>query len=102
MEVIIDADTQQLLLERRPTTDAALRLAALHEGCGCGATLLYEMNWDLPQSGDIRLAQGELTVVVDRDSATYFDAIISVKRMPGTNAFSLKSSNQIYLSNTVL
>ncbi|PTM59278.1 iron-sulfur cluster biosynthesis family protein [Desmospora activa] len=102
MEVIIEPNTHQRLMECRPTTDAALRLAALHEGCGCGATLLYEMNWDLPQPDDLRQEVGSITVVVDRESALYFDSTLQVEHLPDANGFSLKSANQIYLSNTAL
>ncbi|MDR6224855.1 iron-sulfur cluster biosynthesis family protein [Desmospora profundinema] len=101
MEVIVNPEARRILMKHQPEPDAALRLAAMDEGCGCGATVLYEMNWDLPRPDDIRLKAGDLTVVVDRHSLAYFDSTVFVECRPGTHAFWLKSPNQIYLSNLV-
>jgi Fe-S cluster assembly iron-binding protein IscA len=102
VNVHIDSQTRQILTSLRPEPDAALRIAVMDEGCGCGSTVGYEINWDIPLPDDVRLKVEELTVVVDPHSLHYFDTPLFLEHHPDTRTFRLKSPNQIYVSNLAL
>ncbi|MFC4076584.1 iron-sulfur cluster biosynthesis family protein [Salinithrix halophila] len=99
MEVHIDPQTAGVLRSKRPEPQAGLRLAALNEGCGCGADVWFEMNWDSPRSDDISLKTEGITVLIDPRSREFFDPVLMVSHQLEKDAFSLKSRNQIYLNH---
>lgn len=102
MKIHITPAAVQALRDKKPEPDAALRLAATHDGCGCGATVLYELNWDIPRPEDQRWHVDRFTLVMDPDSRPFFDPEITIDYHPERDTFALKSSNQIYLHHIYL
>ncbi|SFS49457.1 iron-sulfur cluster biosynthesis family protein [Marininema halotolerans] len=97
MVIHIDGQTSKALHQKRPEETAALRLAVMNEGCGCGGDIWFEMNWDHPQMDDIAIHHTPIQVVLDPQSSEYFDQDLFLRYVAINDSFSLSSKNQIYL-----
>ncbi|MBA4494287.1 iron-sulfur cluster biosynthesis family protein [Paenactinomyces guangxiensis] len=100
MDVHVTPEARKALSSRKPDPEAVLRLVAMDEGCGCGADILFEMNWDQALPTDRRFPVGEgLTVVMDTHSQTYFYPEVWIEYQPNQDTFTLKNKNQIFLNH---
>ncbi|SDW07224.1 Iron-sulphur cluster biosynthesis [Marininema mesophilum] len=97
IKIHIDDQAAEALLEKRPEESAALRLAVMNEGCGCGGDIWFEMNWDLPQVDDLQIEEAGVRIILDLKSQEYLEKELFLHYTPEKDAFSLKSRNQIYL-----
>lgn len=100
MTVIVTPDAEAVLHSRKPEPGAVLRVAAMDEGCGCGATVLFEMNWDHAHPADLLYEAGaDLTVAMDAHSQIYFTPELMIDYHPETDTFVLKNHQQIFLNH---
>jgi Fe-S cluster assembly iron-binding protein IscA len=98
MQVLISKEAQQAIQSKKPqVSPAVLRLSATDEGCGCGATVLYEFNWDHPRPGDVHIPFDGFTLVYDPDSEAFFDSRVKIDYDPSRDSFTVQSDGQIYL-----
>lgn len=100
LDVFVTEEAKEVLRERKPDPEAVLRVAAMDEGCGCGAAVWFEMNWDLPQETDLRFPAGEgLIVAIDPHSLTYFAPEVMIDYEKEGDTFVLKNKSQIFLNH---
>ncbi|MDN4594921.1 iron-sulfur cluster biosynthesis family protein [Polycladomyces subterraneus] len=98
MQVLISKEAEQAIQRKKPQeSPAVLRLSATDEGCGCGATILYEFNWDHPRPEDVHIAFDGFTLVYDPDSEAYFDPRVKIDYDSTRDSFTVQSDGQIYL-----
>ncbi|BCU82298.1 hypothetical protein JIR001_20810 [Polycladomyces abyssicola] len=100
MQVLISKEAEQAIQRKIPQeSPAVLRLSATDDGCGCGATVLYEFNWDYPRPEDVQIPFYGFTLVYDPDSEVYFDPRVKIDYDPSRDSFTVHSDGQIYLMN---
>ncbi|GGE22864.1 hypothetical protein GCM10011571_26160 [Marinithermofilum abyssi] len=85
--------------EKKPEPGTVLRMAAMDEGCGCGATVLYELNWDAERREDnwVQTEEEDPVIVVDPHSRMYLERLMSLDYIVEQDTFTVKSASQIYL-----
>ncbi|PTX65062.1 Fe-S cluster assembly iron-binding protein IscA [Melghirimyces profundicolus] len=99
MQVHLTPAALEALRSKRPEPGAGLRMAAITEGCGCGATILYELNWDIPRPEDTTWERDGVRLVMDSHSRMYFDSELTIDYHPEKDTFTFRSPNQIYLNH---
>jgi uncharacterized protein YqkB len=103
MHIEISAGALSRLFEAKPTEEAALRVAVITEGCGCGADVVFEMNWDYVKPDDLVVAVSPaLRMVLDRESAQFFGADLAVDWHERNQAYVLKNKEQIFSNRLLL
>ncbi|QKG84809.1 iron-sulfur cluster biosynthesis family protein [Kroppenstedtia pulmonis] len=99
MNIKVTSPAVEAIRDKRGKERDSLRLAVVSEGCGCGADIVFDMEWDQPQRDDLRMKKEEIQFLVDPDSLLYFDSEVIVDYHEEKGTFSLKSDSQIYANH---